>query len=253
MNPSRYVTAVTLAVSIAWTGSPRSVWGQDDAGPELPAAFAPRPAYLVTDPDEPQAAARAATAIWVRTERPGRLVLMTGSGRVVAADEGEQPVVVHDWRHPATEPVPDTPFRVRFFPDGDALGVERLLRVRAGEPLWRTLHQPADIPGWRLTPAEPDAFAPSPASLAATRPDVIEADAELERELAALLQLEEHPPPTAKQLRENGLQKIVEGEYATALELLEQSLRLKPDAALLDRVERLRRFLDVRRAVESKE
>jgi len=184
MNPLRYVIAVTLAVSIAWTWLAGGAWGQSDASPVLPAAFAPRQAYLVTDPDEPPPDDRVATAIWVRAETPGRLALVDGAGRVVALDEGKQPVVLHDWWHAADEPVPDKPFLVRFLPEGDALGVERLLRVRAGEPLWLTLHRPADTSGWRLISAEPDAFALPPPSLPETHSEVIEDDAALERELA---------------------------------------------------------------------
>ncbi|MGM0983378.1 MAG: hypothetical protein ACQEXG_08110 [Pseudomonadota bacterium] len=246
MNSLRYAMTVTLAVSIAWTWSTGDAWGQAEASPVLHAAFAPRQAYLVTDPDEPPADDQAATAIGVRAEMPGRLALVDGAGQVVALDENEQPVVLHDWRHAADAPVPDTPFLVRFLPAGDSLGVERLLRARAGEPLWLTLHRPADASGWRLTSAEPDAFAPSTAPRPEKPPEVIEDDAALERELAALLQLEEGPPPTAAQLREEGLQMIVEGEYATALELLERSLDIEPDPAIAGRVERLRRFLKVR-------
>ncbi|MBB3192404.1 hypothetical protein [Halomonas cerina] len=59
-------------------------------------------------------------------------------------------------------------------------------------------------------------------------------------------QLEESPSPTVEQLRDEGLQMIVEGDYATALELLEHSLEIEQDEAIAGRVERLRVFLKVR-------
>lgn len=213
MNPLRYVMAVILAASIVWIWPAEGAWGQAEASPALPVGFAPRPVYLVTDPDESPPDDRAITPIGVRAEIPGRLALVEGAGGVLALDEGEQPVVLHDWRHATDEPVPDTPFRVRFLPAGAALGVERLLRVRAGEPQWLTLQRSAEASGWRLTATEPGVFAPLPSSLAETPPALNEDAATLERELAALLQREEGPPPSAEQLREEGLQMIVEGEY----------------------------------------
>ncbi|HSH56497.1 MAG TPA: hypothetical protein VK965_00930 [Halomonas sp.] len=248
-----YAMAVTLVISIDWTGSVGDAWGQGDASPALPAAFAARPAHLVTDPDEAPMEDRGVTTIGVRAGMPGRLALVEGAGGVLALDEGEQPVVLYDWRHAADEPVPDTPFRVRFLPTGAALGVERLLRVRAGEPQWLTLQRPVEASGWRLTVVEPDTFAPPPASLPETPLEVIEDDAALERELAALLQLEEGPPPSAEQLREAGLQAMLDGDYATAIDYLERSLALKYDEALADRIARLRLFLKVRPGSDSTE
>ncbi|MFP4154433.1 MAG: hypothetical protein ACLFSG_01905 [Halothiobacillaceae bacterium] len=217
----------------------------------LPENFLRRPDNLLIDPYDAPGDHRAITPIRVRAEQPGELSLRDASGEVVARDRGAQPAIVHDWRHDAGEPVPDTVFTIQFTPNDGQPGTRRLLRVRAGEAVNRVFGPGPDGQGWQMQPTEANTFMPSGLERASGQgAALIEAPEDLERELAALLALEEPADPVqrAGELRAAGQARILEGDYEAALELLEQSLALSHDAALADRIERLRLFLEVRSA-----
>lgn len=258
MTPVRRPVSLILAGLVACMAGAGNGWARDGATlAGLPEAFSRRPAELIVDPDDSPVEHRAVTEIWVRAEQPGRLELLDGAGRVLALDRGPQPAILYDWSHAIEEPVPDIPFILQFLPDRAAAGTRRILRVRAGASVHLALLPPSAGESWRLQSTEPNTFAPPRPSLDRLTVDEsgLTDDPEvLESEMMALLALEDDDAPgaTAAQLRAQGLQRIVEGDYATALELLEHSLDLEHDEALADRVERLRLFFRVRPGADEK-
>ncbi len=239
----------------AWLLGPSALLAVDEVFGSLPPAFERRSAELTSDPDAEAPSDVAKTAIWVRSDVPGDLQLLDAARRVLAEDRGESPVILYDWLH-ALKDVPDAAYFVRSVPVAGQAGTQRLLRVQAGQDVFLTLARSADRGNWQLQASARKDFGIDPAALLATveRPAHWVETVDLEQELEALLALEREgslplAPPAgsnAATLREDGLKLLAEGDYPGALERLERSLALEPDAALADRVARLRAYLGVR-------
>ncbi|MGC9456636.1 MAG: hypothetical protein ACP5DC_03845 [Halothiobacillaceae bacterium] len=247
MKSSSWLTIMALT-GVLWMSGHPVAFAEEAVPSSLSPAFLPRPDNLLRDPEDRPAETGAVTTLGVRADNPGRLELRDGGGSLLARDEGPSPAIVHDWVHDPEDPVPDEPFVVIFHPRDDLQPTRRLIRVAAGSPLYRVLTQ--DATGqWRLEPASPASFAPGVLSGTdgAVRHDPPPDLESLERELAQLQTLEDGQGDlTAAQWRESGLQAILDGEYELALERLERSLAMAHDDELADRVQRLRRFIELR-------
>lgn len=194
--------------------------------------------------------------LWVLVPEAGELELRDAKMRLLASERSMHPVLNNTFI-PA-EGVFEQVFFLRFEGEEGATRTQRILRVRPDRDTYRILRRSAQArDGWLLVDVEPDEFERTAMALAADRDLAAGGTFEdLDAELAALLELDAadalepgaplHTDTDAHRLREEGLERLGRGDYAGALERLEESLGLLPDAELADRVARLRAYLQLR-------
>lgn len=194
--------------------------------------------------------------VWVLVSEPGRLELRDSRMRLLASEHSERPVL-HSALVPETDAF-ERIFFLRFEASRGLTGTQRIVRARPDRDTYRILRRNTDgRDGWYLLDVEPDEFEQVAEGYAAARElSRRSTEEDLDQELAALLEWEvvqgaaAEPSLSAEdqafRLREEGMERLGRGDYAGALDRLEESLRLLPDARLADRVERLRAYLRLR-------
>ncbi|AGA33988.1 hypothetical protein TVNIR_2345 [Thioalkalivibrio nitratireducens DSM 14787] len=191
--------------------------------------------------------------LWVLIPEAGRLELMDAQMRPLAGERSGRPVLNHAF-HPAAGAFEQV-FVLRFEGEEGTAGTQRIVRARPDrDSHWILRRNTEEHDGWLLLEVEPEEFERTAMALAAIRdlPAWGTVD-DLDEELAALLELEtdhalapEMPPfadEHALRLRREGMERLGRGDYAGALERLEESLQILPDTEVADRAARLRSYL----------